>query len=125
MFFSVLLTRKENILPPITIPQNTATHGMTCPSVADDILLNIYRYGSVPCEGSNLHCDVGGLRVASDLVAALGRCTQLPYHAVAIDSVSLLRFLHRDLAGVHLPCAQRGSDGVGVRVVLLDGDGHT
>ena len=59
---------------------------MTCPSVADDILLNIYRYGSVPCEGRNLHCDVGGLRVASALVAALGRCTQRPYHAAALVS---------------------------------------
>ena len=86
MFFSVLLTRKENTLPPITIPQNTATPGMTCPCVADDILLNIYRYGSVPREGRNLHCAVGGLRVASDLFVDLGRCTQRPYHAAAIVS---------------------------------------
>ena len=68
----------------------------------------------MPCEGRNLHCDVGGLRVASDLFVDLGRCTQRPYHAAAIDSVSLLRFLHRGLAGGHLPCAQRGGEGVGV-----------
>ena len=97
---------------------------MTCPSVADDILLNIYRYGSVPSEGSNLHCNVGTLRVASALVAALGRCTQRPYHASAIDSVLLFRLGHRGLAGVHLPCAQGGGEGVGVGVVLLHANGH-
>lgn len=37
---------------------------------------------------------------------------------------SLLHLGHRGLAGVHLPCAQGGGEGVGVGVVLLHANGH-
>ena len=56
----------------------------------DKIFFPHLQFSKVPTQhrlvSRNLHCAVGGLRVASDLVVDLGRCTQRPYHAAAIVS---------------------------------------